>query len=98
MFSTSKLNALRKSHYALRDLPASICVLGPDRLTSAVRPIEKATLDEVAFALVRAEQVYNDAGDRLIALRRLYELARKAGGVGAGCAVDAAATVKLDRW
>jgi hypothetical protein len=90
MFSTSKLNALRKSHYALGELPASICVLAVDRLASSVRPIEKATLDEVAFAIIKAEQAYNDAGDRLIALRKLYNLAREAGGVGSACAVDAA--------
>jgi hypothetical protein len=90
MFSTSKLNALRKSHYALGELPATIFVLAADRLASSVRPIEKATLDEVAFAIIKAEQTYNDAGDRLIALRKLYNLAREAGGVGSACAVDAA--------
>lgn len=97
MFATSKLNALRKRHYGLDGLPGSICVLAPDRLASSVRPIDKATLDEVAFAIIKAEQAYNAAGDRLFSLRKLYNLAREAGGVGSGGAVDAAAKVKSDR-
>lgn len=97
MFATSKLSALRKRHYGLDGLPASICVLAPDRLASSVHPTEKATLDEVAFAIIKAEQAYNAAGDRLFSLRRLYNLAREAGGIGSGCAVDAAAKVKSDR-
>lgn len=91
MFTTSKLNALRKRHYGLDGLPTSICVLAPDRLASSVRLIDKATLDEVAFAIIKAERAYNAAGDRLFSLRKLYNLAREAGGVGSACAVDAAA-------
>lgn len=98
MFATSKLNTLRKRHYGLDGLPASICVLAPDRLASSVRPTEKATLDEVAFAIIKVEQAYNAAGDRLFALRKLYNLAREAGGVGSGCAVEAAVKAKAGRW
>jgi hypothetical protein len=98
MFAASKLTTLRKSHYGLDALPASICVLAPDRLATAVRPIDKATLDEVAFAIIKAEQDYNAVGDRLFALRKLYHLAREAGGIGSGSAVDAAAKVKARRW
>ncbi|QOF73631.1 hypothetical protein IG197_11525 [Aminobacter sp. SR38] len=94
MFSTNKLTALRKSHYPLQYLPGTIFVLAADRLASSVRPIDKATLDEVAFAIIKAEQAYNAAGDRVFALRKLYNLAREAGGVGAACAVDAAAKAK----
>ncbi len=66
MFATSKLNTLRKRHYGLDGLPSSICVLAPDQLASSLRSIEVATLDEVAFAIVKAEQAYNAAGDRLV--------------------------------
>jgi len=97
MFATSKLNTLRKRHYGLDDLPSSICVLAPDQLASSVRPLEVATLDEVAFAIVKAEQAYNAAGDRLFALRRLYNLAREAGGIGSGCAVNAAIKARSER-
>lgn len=97
MFAPSKLSTLRKSHYGLGGLPASICVLAPDRLASSVRPIDKATLDDVAFAIIEAEQAYNAAGDRLFSLRKLYALAREAGGVGSGCAVDAAAKARSER-
>ncbi|WP_173935090.1 hypothetical protein [Chelativorans sp. Marseille-P2723] len=97
MFATSKLNTLRKRHYGLDGLPTSICVLAVDQLASSVRSIEVATLDEVAFAIVNAEQAYNAAGDRLFALRRLYNLAREAGGIGSGCAVDAAIEARPER-
>ena len=97
MFATSKLNTLRKRHYGLDGLPSSICVLAADQLASSVRSIEVATLDEVAFAIVNAEQAYNAAGDRLFALRRLYNLAREAGGIGSGCAVDAAINARSER-
>lgn len=98
MFAASKLPTLRKSHYGLDGLPSSICVLAPDGLASALRPIDKASLDEVAFAILTAEQAYNAAGDRLFALRKLYNLAREAGGVGSGCAVEAAVKAKAGRW
>ena len=97
MFAPSKLNNLRKRHYGLDGLPSSICVLAADQLASSVRSIEVVTLDEVAFAIVKAEQVYNAAGDRLFALRRLYNLAREAGGIGSGCAVDAAINARSER-
>lgn len=97
MFATSKLNNLRKRHYGLDGLPSSICVLAADQLASSVRSIEVATVDEVAFAIVKAEQAYNAAGDRLFALRRLYNLAREAGGIGSGCAVDAAINARMER-
>lgn len=97
MFAASKLNTLRKRHYGLDDLPTSICVLAADQLASSVRSIEMATLDEVALAIVKAERAYNTAGDRLFALRRLYNLAREAGGVGSGCAVDAATKARSER-
>lgn len=97
MFATSKLNNLRKRHYGLDGLPSSICVLAADQLASSVRSIEVATVDEVAFAIVKAEQAYNAAGDRLFALRRLYNLAREAGEIGSGCAVDAASKARSER-
>ena len=97
MFATSKLNNLRKRHYGLDGLPSSICVLAADQLASSVRSIEVATVEEVAFAIVKAEQAYNAAGDRLFALRRLYELAREAGEIGSGCVVDAASKDRSER-
>ena len=90
MFRTSKLNKLRQSEYELKHLPGSIFVRAADGLASATRPIENATLDEVAFAIIQAEYSYNAAGNRLYALRRLYHLVRKAGGVGSDLALDIA--------
>ena len=97
MFTTSKLAALRKAHYALKHLPSMIFVAAADRLASQSRPIEHATVDEVAFAIVRSEQAFSEACDRVAALRKLYDLARKGGGIGTDRAVEAAANAGTER-
>lgn len=97
MFTTSKVDTLRKAHYALKHLPSMIFVTAADRLASQSRAIEHATIDEVAFAIVRSEQTFSEAGDRLAALRKLYDLARKGGGIGADRAVEAAANAGTER-
>ncbi len=76
---------LRKRHYALETLPATI------RLTGADIPVEDATLDDIAFALLEVEAEFNAVADRQHALRKLYALARQAGGRGADRAADAIA-------
>ena len=48
-----------------------------------------ATLDDIAFALLSAEAEFNAVGDRLHALRKLYNLARQAGALGADRVVEA---------
>jgi hypothetical protein len=97
MFSTSKLDSLRKSHFALTNLPSVVFVAASDRLAKTSRPIEHASIDEVALAIVRAERAFSAAGDHLIALRKLHDLAREAGGIGSARAVDAAAKAKSRR-
>lgn len=97
MFSTSKLDSLRKAHYALTNLPSVIFVAASDKLASSSNPIEHATIDEVALAIIRAERAFSAAGDHLVALRKLHDLAREAGGVGSARAVDAAAKAKAKR-
>jgi len=97
MFRTSKINQLRSSDYMLTDLPGSIFVPGDDHLASKMQPIVAATLDEVAFAILDSEKAYNAAGDRLFALRRLYNLARQAGGIGSDCAAERASQISKAR-
>ena len=87
---TSKLDALRKEHYALEKLPASVLIPPlQGRRNAAVKSIETVTLDDIAFALLelqeRSSAIYREAD----ALRTLYNLAREHGAVGADIAVDA---------
>jgi hypothetical protein len=92
MPSTATLASIRQRHYALQSLPETITVpsLGARRPVAAVRPIDQATVDDVAFAMGGVEAEFNAVGDRLLALRKLYGLARQAGALGADGALDAA--------
>jgi hypothetical protein len=82
--------ALRKRHHALEALPDTIVVpaLGARRPEAAVKAIEDATLDEIAFALRTLEAEFNAVGDRLHAPRRLYVLAREVGALGCERPID----------
>jgi hypothetical protein len=82
--------ALRKRHYGLQALPDTIVIpaLGARRPGAAVKRIEDATLDDIAFALRALEAEFNMVGDRLHALRRLYVLAREVGALGCERAID----------
>jgi hypothetical protein len=86
MFDTP-LQRLRKS-YALADLPTTITTGAPGATMS--KPIEAATVDDVAFAV----QALNDEMDalyrRTTALRSLHDKARRAGALGSALAVDTA--------
>lgn len=89
----SKLEVLRKSHYALEGLPQILRVpaLG-GRRNEADLELTDASLDDVAFAILDLEAEYSAAGDRLVALRRLYTLARKEGALGFDRVVDVVLT------
>lgn len=87
---TTKLDALRKEHYALAKLPISVSIPPlQGRRDAAVKPIETVTLDDIAFALLELQEkssaIYREAD----ALRSLYNLARERGAVGADIAMDA---------
>ena len=85
------LKALVQAHHSLDGLPDTIAIpaVGPRR-EPAAKPVEEATLDDLAFALNAIEDEFNLVGDRLHAVRKLYVLARRAGGLGADVAVAAA--------
>lgn len=85
------LTRLRKAHYILGDLPETITFpQQPGRDTGGAMPVAEATIDDIAFAIIAAEQESSAAYGRVAALQRLYKLARKAGGIGTDRAVVAA--------
>ena len=91
MTSSAALTEIRMRHYALEALPdtVSIPALEARQRPVAVKPVEDATLDDIAFAMLGMEAEFNAVGDRLHALRKLYNLARQAGALGSDRAVDA---------
>ena len=99
MTSTAALSELRKRHYALEALPDTIVIpaLGEVRREQVVKPIEDATLDDIAFALLGVECEFSAVGDRMHALRKLYGLARQAGARGSERALDVASRDAGDR-
>jgi hypothetical protein len=91
MTTSIAVTALRKRHIWLEALPdtVSIPALEARQRPVAVKPVEDATLDDIAFAMLGVEAEFNAIGDRLHALRKLYGLARQAGALGSDRAVDA---------
>ena len=74
-----------------------IPALGEVRREQVVKPIEDATLDDIAFALLGVEAEFSAVGDRMHALRKLYGLARQAGARGSERALDVASRDAGDR-
>jgi hypothetical protein len=82
--SDSPLQRLRKS-YALSDLPDTI-IAG----SAGAKPIDEATVDDVAFAVQALNDEMNAIYRRCASLRSLHDQARRAGALGSALAVDAA--------
>jgi hypothetical protein len=91
----TKLDRLREDTYSFGDLPESIRIppLGQYR-NEVVKPIETANLDDIAFALLALESESSVLFGKITALRRLYELARKSGALGADNAIKATPDAK----
>ena len=91
MTASAAIVALRKRHFALDALPDLIAIPAFEarQRPATVKAIEDATLDDIAFAMLVTEAEFNAVGDRLHALRKLYNLARQAGALGSDRAVDA---------
>ena len=89
--TTTPLQRLRESSYALADLPDSVRT---GELGEYGQPLSKAvtdaTVDDVAFAV----QALGDEADaifrRVTALKQLHDRARRAGARGADLVVEAA--------
>jgi hypothetical protein len=88
------ITRLRKTHYALQDLPETIAFpRHPGDENREPLAVMEATVDDIAFAIVEAEQESSAAYRRAAALQRLYKFAREAGCIGA----DRAALVMLKK-
>ena len=90
MFGTSPLKRLRQSTW-LSALPDTIAVPAMGGRLARTVPIERATLDQIAFALLPLEQERRTLGQRIMALEEVVSMARRQGAAGTDIAVSAAA-------
>ena len=93
------LDLLRKqSEMYLRDLPEIIRIpaLDGSRPDVVVRPLEDATIDDLAFAIQGLEAESRVLHRRLSGLRDLYDLARKRGALGITTVTTAFATLGVE--
>ena len=98
MFNTSQLTSVRKQHATLQALPDTIHIPAIGRREEiAAKPVVDAPLDDLAFAVRGVEVEFNELGDRLYAIRKLYSLARQSGALGADRALDAITSNAGDR-
>ena len=86
----SPLKKLRQSTW-LSALPDTIAVPAIGGRLARNIPLERATLDQIAFALLPLEQERREIGQRIMALEEIIALARKQGALGADIALTAAA-------
>ena len=94
----SALEALQKAHYGLSSLPDTLHVpAAGGRAEIPAKPITEATVDEIAFAMRALDAEFSVFCDKVSALRKLYTLARDAGGLGAERTVDVAAAANPER-
>jgi len=90
MTTKTKLERLREDNCFFADLPDSIRIPSLGRRQDEVtKPIETASIDDIAFAQLalqaRASALYGE----IDALRRIYDMARKNGALGADNVLDA---------
>ena len=93
------LDLLRKqSEMYLRDLPEIIRIpaLDGSRPDEVVRPLEDATIDDLAFAIQGLEAESRVLHHRQSGLRDLYDLARKRGALGITTVATAFATLGVE--
>lgn len=85
MFSRPSVTEnLRRQSAILRDLPDDIELPAiSDRNVSTTKSLDGATLDDVAFAIKGLQARMSQIEAPLYALKRLYDLARDEGALGA---------------
>jgi len=98
MTTKSKLDRLRKDEFYLSGLPNTICIpaLG-DRQEEVTKPIETATLDDLAFAQLGLQAKSSALHSKTNALQRIYEMARQNGHLGSDNALDSIPDKKGDK-
>jgi hypothetical protein len=89
---TSSLARLRQAFRSLEDLPEVIPTSWRPGIATEPLPVETASVDDIAIAIVAANAELSVAIQRSSALEKLHRLAREAGAVGTDGAVDAALT------
>lgn len=85
---TSPLKKLRQSTW-LSALPDTIDVPAIGGRLARNLPLERATLDHIAFALLPLEQERRVIGQKIMALEEIITMARKQGALGADIALTA---------
>ncbi len=91
----TKLERLREDNCFLADLPETIRIppLG-DRQEEVTKPIETASIDDIAFAQLALQVKSSALFSEIDALRRIYDMARKNGALGADNAFEAIPVAK----
>ncbi len=98
MTAKTKLDCLREDNCFLADIPDTIRIPALGHCQDEVsKPIETASIDDIAFAQLalqtRASALYGE----IDALRRIYDMARKNGALGADNALDAVSDGKAGK-
>ncbi len=98
MTAKTKLDCLREDNCFLADIPDTIRIPALGQCQDEVsKPIETASIDDIAFAQLalqtRASALYGE----IDALRRIYDMARKNGALGADNALDAVSDGKAGK-
>ena len=90
MTTKTKLDRLREDNCFFADLPETIRIppLG-DRREAVTKPIETASIDDIAFAQLALQARASALYGQIDALRRIYDMARKNGAFGADNALNA---------
>jgi len=86
----SPLEKLRRSHW-LASLPDTIAVPPLAERPAHTRPLDRASVDDIAFALVALEEERRSLGQTIMALEDVVRMARRQGARGSDNAVAAAA-------
>lgn len=95
MTTKTKLDRLREDDCFFADIPDTICIppLG-QRQDEVTKPIETASIDDIAFAQLALQVKSSALYAEIDALRRIYDTARKNGALGADNALDAITDTK----
>ena len=98
MKTKTKLERLREDNGFLADLPDTIRIppLG-DRQEEVTKPIDVASIDDIAFAQLALQARSSALYGEIDALRRVYDMARKNGALGVDNALDAVSDGKEGR-
>lgn len=85
----SPLAKLRQSHWSA-SFPDTIAVPALADRPARIRPLDRASVDDIAFALVALEEERRSLGQTILALEDVLRMARRQGAKGCDNAVAAA--------